>query len=292
MKNAFIVLLFVGLMFSIGLSQTDSTYLSPSVFYTIGDYTSSESSRSLAFYNTLQLSNQFYLITAYDNLSIEDEDSDYLQQTFLGGGYVNLFPYTLKFNYGYHNGELSQAVFDTSFSSGNGNGNNSNKIDEIVSTDITHLFNADLIYYFDWNYIGGSYTFINQTELTPLSVHQFTLRLERIITDEIFISVRPNYTRTSTGRNLFSSALKIHYVPIPELTFKVGGFYGQRMLYFDSDLLLIFNQNNIQKYQAFGQLEIFPTPTWKFILGYQHTKFDDFSINYLYAGIKANFYIK
>lgn len=286
MKNTTLILIFVCLFGSEGFSQSDLTYLSPSVFYTIGDYSNSESSRSWAFYNTLQLSKQLYLITAYDNLTIEDVESEYLQQTFLGGGYANLFPYTLKFNYGYYKGDF----YDTA--STNEGGNNRNKIDEITSTDITHLFNADLIYYFDWNYIGGSYTFINQTEITPLSVHQVTLRLERILTDEIFISVRPNYTRSSTGRNLFSSALKIHYVPIPELTFKVGGFYGQRMLYFDSDLLLIFNQNNIQKYQAIGQLEVSPSQNWKFIFGYQHTKFDNFSINYLYAGIKANFYIK
>lgn len=290
MKNILFILIFFRVFVFDGFGQSDSTYLSPSIFYTIGDYSSSESSRSLAFYNTLQLSRQFYLITAYDNLSIENEDSDYLQQTFLGGGYVNLFPFTLKFNYGYFNGDYSYPIYDTSASAGGGN--NPNKIDEVVTTDITHLFNADLIYYFDWNYIGGSYTFINQTEITPLSVHQVTLRLERILTDEIFISVRPNYTRSSTGKNLFSSAFKIHYVPIPELTFKVGGFLGQRMLYFDSDLLLIFNQNNIQKYQALGQLEVSPSQNWKLIFGYQHTKFDNFSINYLYAGIKANFYIK
>lgn len=290
MKNTLFILIFFCVFVFDGFSQSDSTYLSPSIFYTIGDYSSSESSRSLAFYNTLQLSRQFYLITAYDNLSIIEEESDYLQQTFLGGGYLNLFPYTLKFNYGYYKGDFSSPIFDTTAS--NGGGNNQNKIDEIVSTDITHLYNLDFIYYFDWNYIGASYTFINQTEITPLSAHQITLRLERILTDEIFISVRPNYTKSSNGKNLFSSALKIHYVPIPELTFKVGGFYGQRMLYFDSDLLLIFNQNSIQKYQALGQLEVIPSQNWKLIFGYQHTKFDNFSINYLYAGIKANFYIK
>ncbi len=286
MKNSALLIIFVCLFGSDGFSQSDSTYLSPSVFYTIGDYTSSESSRSLAFYNTLQISKKLYLITAYDNLSIEDGESEYLQQTFLGGGYVNLFPYTLKFNYGYYKGDL---YYTDSTIVGNNNRNNAN---ELVSTDITHLFNADFIYYFDWNYVGGSYTYINQTEITPLSAHQITLRLERILTNEIFISLRPNFTRTSNRKNLFSSAFKIHYAPISELIVKVGGFYGQRMFYFDSDLLLMFNQNYIQKYQMFGQIEILPTQTWKFLFGYQHTKFDDFSINYLYAGIKANFYIK
>ena len=290
MKNTELVLIVVCLFISNGYTQSDSTYLSPSVFYTKGDYSSSESSRSLAFYNTLQLSNQLYLITAYDNLSIEHQEYNYLQQSFLGGGYINLFPYTLKLNYGYFIGDYSSPIYDTSAS--NGGGNSRNKIDEIVSTDITHLFNIDFIYYFDWNYFGGAYTFINQTEITPLSAHQITLRFERILTDEIFISIKPNYTRTSTGKNLFSSALKIHYMPVSELTFKIGGFFGERMFYFDSDLLIIFNQNNVQKYQALGQIEISPTQNWKFIFGYQHTKFDDFSINYMYAGIKANFYIK
>lgn len=288
MKTVFIVLLFIIQIRSDGFSQSDSTYLSPSVFYTIGDYSSSESSRSLAFYNTLQLSKYLYLITAYDNLIIEDDNSDYLQNTFLGGTYINLFPYTLKFHYGYIRGEYNQAVYDTAFS----NINNRIKVDEIVSTDFAHLINADLIYFFNLIYIGGSYSFVKQTELTPLSVHQITLRLEKIITNDLFISIKPNYSRTSTRKNLFSSSFKIHYLPISELLFKVGGLYGERLLYFDSDLLLLFNQNSIQKYQVFGQLELFPTSTWKFILGFQHTKFNDFSINYVYAGIKANFYIK
>ena len=41
------------------------------------------------------------------------DESEYLQQTFLGGGYVNLFPYTLKFNYGYFKGDYSYPIYDT-----------------------------------------------------------------------------------------------------------------------------------------------------------------------------------
>jgi hypothetical protein len=113
--------------------------------------------------------------------------------------------------------------------------------------------------------------------------------LEKILSNELFVSLRPSFTRLNDGKNLFSASFKLHYAPMTEMVFKIGGFAGERAFYFDSDLLTIFNQNSIQKYQVFGQIEYSPIILFKLTAGYQHNRFADFNVDYLYAGVKANF---
>lgn len=251
----------------------ETFYLSPSVFYTNGDYSTNVKSNSIAFYNTLQLFNEFFLINHYENLKIDGSDYDYLQQAFLAGGVLDLFPYYLKFNYAHYKGEYSYKPFEFSYN------------------DYTNLYNLEFLYYVDWYYLGAAYSYLNQIGFPNTSSHQVTLRLEKILSNEFFISIKPNLTIPENDRTLVSVYSKLHYAPITNLIFKVGGFAGQRIFYFDSDLLTIFNQNYIQKYQIFAQVDYLPLDLIKLTAGYQHNKFTDFTVDYLYAGIKANFYI-
>lgn len=272
MRAHFILILFFAeIMFAQDPNET--FYLSPSVFYTNGNYSTNQKSNSISFYNTLQLFNKFYLINHYDHLLIDHKEYDYKQQTFLVGGIIDLFPYYIKLNYAHYKGDFNY------------------KLATFTSNDFTNLYNVDLMYYADWNYFGAAYTHLNQIGSASVASHQVTLRYERILSNEFFISLKPNFVHLDNGKNLFSTAFKIHYAPIYDLVFKVGGFAGERMFYFDSDLLTIFNQNYIQKSQTFGQVEYSPIALLKIVAGYQHNKFTDFNVDYLYAGIKANFYI-
>lgn len=271
-----IILIFLFLFSSVlsfAQEENEIFYLSPSVFYTFGSYSTNQKSNSISFYNTLQLFDKFYLINHYDHLLIDYNEYGYKQQTFLAGGIVDLFPSFIKFNYSHYKGDFSYkpVIFN--------------------SNDFTNLYNVDLVFYEEWNYFGASYTHLNQIGSAFVSSHQVTLRLERILSKEFFISLKPNFVHLDNGKNLFSAAVKFHYAPIYDLILKVGGFAGERIFYFDSDLLTIFNQNYIHKLQIFGQVEYNPTYLFKIIAGYQHNKFADFDVDYLYAGIKANFYI-
>jgi hypothetical protein len=259
--------------FSFAQVEEETFYLSPSVFYTNGNYSENVSSSSISFYNSLELFRELYLINHYDYLTISGSDYDYLQQSFLIGGLIDLFPYWVKFNYAHYKGDYDYLPYEYSYN------------------DYTNLYNLDFIYYVDWYYFGMSYTSHNQIGFDNTRSHQLTLRLEKILSDEFFISLKPCFTSLDNGRFLFSSSAKLHYAPLYNLVIKAGGFAGERKFYFDSDLLTIFNQNSIQKYQIVGQIEYSPTFFIKLTAGYQHNKFADFNVDYLYAGIKGIFQI-
>ncbi|HAB51578.1 MAG: hypothetical protein A2315_16955 [Ignavibacteria bacterium RIFOXYB2_FULL_35_12] len=272
MKRFFLLFIFTASL-TFAQYSYETLYLSPSVYFTNGNYSTSVKSNSISFYNTLQLIKEFYLINHYDHLLIDDKEYDYKQQTFLAGGIVDLFPYYIKFSYAHYKGDFDYKPFSFSFN------------------DYTNLYNIDLVYYVDWFYLGAAYTHLNQIGFAKAASNQVTVRLERILSNEFFISVKPNFTRLDNGKNLFSASLKLHYAPIADFLLKVGGFAGERAFYFDSDLLTIFNQNYVQKYQAFGQVEYSLLALFNVIAGYQHNKFTDFNVDYLYAGIKGNFQI-
>lgn len=272
MKIFLLLFLFLSNLTSAQNSE-ETFYLSPSVYYSTGDYSTNQKSNAITFYNTAQLAREFYLINSYDHLLIDSKEYDYKQQTFLAGGLLDLFPYYFKFHYAHYKGDYNY------------------KPNVFSSNDFTNLYNTDLFYYIDGFYFGAAYTHLNQIGSAEVVSNQVTLRLEKILSNELFISLKPNFTHLTDGQNLFSSALRFHYAPIPELVFKVSGFIGERAFYFDSDLLTIYNQNYIQKFQILGQVEYSPFYLIKFTAGYQHNKFTDFNVNYLYAGIKANFQI-
>ncbi len=254
--------------------EQDKLYLSPSLYYTKGNYSTNVNSNSIALYNTVQLVKEFYLINHYDHLFIDHNDYKYTQQTFLVGGFVDLFPYYIKLNYSHYKGDYGYKPFEFKYS------------------DYTNLYNIDLVYYVDWFYLGAAYTHINQIGFAEAISNQVTLRLERILSNEFFVSIRPTYTHLNDEKNISSVSAKLHYALVTNLLFKVGGFIGEREFYFDTDLLTFFNQNSIQKYQVFGQVEYSPIEQFKFILGYQQTKFSDFKVNYLVIGIKGAFLIE
>lgn len=260
-------------MLTIAQSEDSISYFSihPSVFYTNGNYSTNVSSNAIELYNSLQLMKEFFLVNHYEYLAIDHAEYKYIQNTFLAGGIVDLFPYYLKFNYSHYKGDYDYKPYALTYS------------------DFSNLFNIDVFFYFDGFYIGSSYTHFNQSGYVNAYSHQLTLRFEKILSDEFFISLKPNLTLLNSDKKLFSVALKLHYAPVPDLLFKAGGFIGEREFYFDSDLLTIFNQNSIQKYQVLAQAEFIANNNFRIITGYQHNKFADFNVNYLFAGIKASF---
>lgn len=254
--------------------ETDSFYVSPSFYFTHGNYSDSSRSNSYAFYQTTQLSKEFFSILHYENLKISNEDWDYIQQAFLTGGIIDLHPFYFKLNYVHYKGDYDYKPFPDTYS------------------DYTNLFNIDAYYFSDWYYLGASYVHLNRIGYATQKSDQITLRLEKVLSKELFLSLKPTFIKLLDGRELYSIAVKMHYQPYTDLIFKAGGFGGQRAFYFDSDLLTIFNQDETQKYLFFAQAEYSPIRQLNFILGFQNTKFTSYKINYFIAGIKSNLFIK
>jgi hypothetical protein len=267
MKNLFIIILFTAV-----LLKADSLYLGPSLFYTYGSYSNNTKSNAASFYNTLQLSRNSFLYKNFDLLKLSSNEWEYKQNQFIVGGSYIPFPFYFKAHIGYITGDYNSSLFDYSY------------------TDFTNLYNFDLFLYNNLNYFGISYTGINKRGDLNYNINQLTFRFERILSDRFFISLKPNVSFSSDGSSFFSAALRFHYLPNPFIIIKTGGFFGERLFYFDSDLITFFNQPAIQNYQFFLQGEYFFNSNFGLILSYQHTKFDLYKINYLIAGAKFHLY--
>jgi len=256
----------------------DSTFVSPSFYFTYGDYSNKNLSKSFAFYNTSEITKNAFLTIHYDNLSISAKDWSYLQQTFLANSYVNLFPFGMKGTYAQFKGDYSY------------------KPNKFIYNDYTNLYSADLFYYNNLYYFGLSYTYLsvngilNIKGLTHQKSSQLTLRLEKILSNDLFLSVKPNYSQLTDGRKLLSVSGKVHYLLSSQLLLKAGGMIGKRAYYFDSDLLTIYNQDDTQKSLYFGQIEYSFNNSLKLITAFQRTNFQSYAINYFVVGLKSNFF--
>ena len=252
-------------------AQLSQTILSPSIYYTHGAYSNQNSSNSIAVYTTLKTNDDIYFIAGYDNLNINNPDWTYLQQMFAAGTIFGINSFYVKINYAHIKGDFDYKPFLDRYS------------------DFSNLYNADVFYYFEGNYVGAAYTHLNQIGFKAQKVNQITLRLERIFANDFFASVKPSVSLLSDKRKLYSAAVKFHYLISPEWLAKAGGFIGKRAYYFDSDLLTIFNQDDTQKFQAFAQIEYVLNPSLRLIGNYQYSKFAAYSINYFVFGIRTNF---
>lgn len=252
-------------------TYSDSLSIYPSLYYTNGSYDNNRKSNSIATYNTFTLNHKSFLTVAFDNLSINESDWKYKQQSITAGLSFNIFPITFKGNYMHIKGDFEYLPFEFPYS------------------DFTNIYNVDATVYLNPFYTGLSYTFNNKTGLSNRQVHQLTGRIEYIPHYKFFISLKPSYSNLNDGRELYSISLRMHYLVHTNFIIKAGGFAGERAYYFDSDLLTIYNQDETQKYQFFAQLDYVPSYSIAFILSYIHTGFSSYKINYVVAGVRSYF---
>jgi hypothetical protein len=251
-------------------SFADSIYFSPSVYYTRGDYSNNNSSEGIAGY--VSLGNYKYrLLLSYDHLNIDKDGSLYRQNYFNVGGILGFTNFYLKLNYGNVSGSFHPQT------------------PELPFNDKNNLFSTDLFYTDFYSFIGGSYSYQKMEGYVGREINQVMLRFEHIPHWRVLMSVKPVYTKVSDGRSLFGVNGRLHYLPIDQLLIKLHGFIGERAYFFDPDLLILFNQDETQKYLAAIQLEYFLSYNLNFIVGMQHTSFGNYSINYYLAGIRTNF---
>ena len=298
MKSVFAFALLLVTVFvsnSLAIRKLDSVYISPSAFFTYGDYSNKFNSTSFAFFNTIQLTSRLFLNNAYDNITIKTPKSvgwDYKQNYVLAGLYYNNYPEFYKFNFAYINGKLG---YNDSASTGT-----SQYIDN--NSDNSYIANIEYLRYSYPFYFGLSYTYFSTNaastslgyssdSITSQISNQITLRFDYIPSYESMITLRPNITLLKDGRNLFSIYGRLTYLILPEVLMKVGGFIGERALYFDTETLLTFNQNFTQKHQYFVNADFYVLPKLTLYLGYQNTKFTEYSIDYYYLGIRTYLYL-
>lgn len=263
---------------NIAQPQVETDFLSPSLYYTFGDYSDGKTSRSISGYATLTLNFFDHIYLGYDNLRINDAESFYDQNMFVSGFIKNLYPFYLRFNYSHIKGEfdVDQSLYRLY----------SLDPDTIKSFDYTNLYNLGVSYNYGYFYFGINYTYLNAIGYIAVKSHSIEPVIDWVIDPKLVLRAAPNYTSVSDDRNLKSLYFRVSYYPTTDLFLYFDGFVGERAYYFNPELLTIFNLNQTQL-NLFGfKAEYLPVPKLKIMLGFQNTKFSTHSINYFSAGIR------
>ncbi len=244
--------------------------VSPSVYYTYGNYSNENYSNDFSAFTTVKIAAKGdFLIAGFDNLLIKNPNFDFDQKMFVTGLIKNIYPVYLKLNYAHINGDF-----------------NSNLTNTTIYTDKTNLFNGGIIYNIDLFFFGFSYTYLTLDGFKSVNSNQLEVDFIWRASPYIIFFVKPLYSKVSDGRELFSSSIKLQWFVSSKFNLDAETTLGRRAYYFNSDLLTIYNQDETQETTIAikGQYKI--NNALQFIASYQFADFNDFNINYFIGGIK------
>ena len=270
MNKIIILFSFILLFTFCGLLKADSLYVYPSLYYTLGKYSGGESSIAYSGYVTLAFNLKSFLTIGYEKLNLDYKTGNYPQNNLVFSFLQNFYPSYLKATYGFINGRSEPS------------GSQSLPKDKINVFGLEYYFFKKMFYYG----IAGTYVSENNG-YTNLSSLQLKLKIEYILSPSIFISLKPAFTYVSDNRNLFSASINATWNPFSTLYFKVGGVIGKRALYFDTELLTMFNQNETQSLLYSAQLDYVLFNSIRISSGILHTQFSSFNIDYYFGGIRT-----
>lgn len=260
--------------------------VSPSYYFTYGKYDDSRISRSHSAYVSWNNDYTWYPTFAFDNLYVNNGQWNYSQNMFIAGALYSDYPQYIKAYGAFFRGRFSLYPIPGV------------DINQYSYTDKSWLLAGDYSYYNEGFYFGGGISYMDakgiltKDSLKQQKVLQTTLRIEEVISPELFVSIKPTHSYSSAdGRSLFSTALKISYIPCGGASLKAGGFIGRRTGYFDSDLLTVFNQIETQKEQYFIQFEQNVDDMFTLSASAMRTAFDGYRIDYFVLGFKTGWHL-
>ncbi len=249
------------------LFAQSSFFINPSIFYTDGNYSDKTTSKSFTGYCSISWNGYDYVIIGYDNFNIAGEDWNYKQNNFVGGLIYYFENFYWKLNFLFIRGNFKSDNY-------------------LPYADDSNVYNIDIIKP-DWPfYYGAGYTLFNQTGEPSIKSHQINSRFEYIPDYRVLIGLRGTATLTSDNRKLFSISAKLNYLPFDNFLLKGSIALGERTLFLDPDLLVMFNQTLTQKAHYGIQAEYSPFQFATIVLSFQHSKFLSYDINYLIGGLK------
>lgn len=270
MRKIIIILFFLFSVFN-SFAQTKDKSFTPAIYYTYGSYSNDAVSNSVSFYGTFQINRLDYLTIGFDVLNIDHPEWYYDQTFFVIGGLKNLYPFYLKLNYGYVGGKFDY------------------KPELYRYKDKINILNGSLLYNWNFFYIGGGATFEWMTGLQKLNVQFYEVKFIWMPSTALSFSFMPGYTNTSDGISEISLGSEIFYAPFKFMNLSLEGFVGKRVLYFNPEYMIIYNQPETQK-NSYSIITRFLVNTpFNIIAIYQSRDFTDYTINYFTVGLKYRF---
>ena len=251
-------------------AQPKVTSLSPSVFYTYGNYSDGTYSASVSGFASVGLNYKDFIVAGFDRLLINSPTWKYDQKMFTLGGTKNIYPFYLRFFYSHISGDYNSKPAGYSY------------------TDKLNVFDINMLYNYNLYFFGLSGNYISLDGFYDLSITHFSAVIKRLLGTNILLSANFTQSVVSDGRNLSSIKIDMNFKIDNSFSLYGSGAFGQRTYYYDDQLLTIFNQNETQKLNLnlTGKYLIIPNLT--FLINYTYAEFDSYNINYFTAGIKFN----
>ncbi len=271
MKKLFLFILFLLIFISqFAYPQFRESLLSPSGYYTYGNYSNGNYSNEYSIYTSVYQNRDNRITAGYDNLIINNKEWNYKQQTILIGGLKAIYPFYLKLNYAFVQGNFNYSPYPYNY------------------TDKTNLANIHAIYNLGKTYLGFSYTYLNLKGIKNLTGNQLNFTFDWIVNSKLTLSIYPNYTIVTDGRNLSSVSARVSYLPVSWFKIITGGFLGKRAYYFNPSYLTLLNQNETQTGAYNIKAEFYFVKPIDIIAAYQYLQFQKYKIVYFTAGLKFN----
>lgn len=255
------------------LAQESFTIVSVSTFYTKGKYSNKISSESKALYGSINFNSDLILSSSFDLISLNYRDWDYKQKSISLSGIVRISDFFLKVAGIKIKGEFIDNLFGQTY----------NYQDEVLSIA------SEIIYKYNWNYFGISYNYLNSPKgFDTTKASNLSLRYETFLDYYNFISIRQNFYFENNSKKLFSISSKFTHWFSSDFVANINLAVGNRKYYFDNDLLTIYNQYEVQKIVIGAGIDYSIIDEITVSGGYHHTKFENFSVNYFFLGLRSN----
>ncbi len=268
------------------VARADSLYVSPSAYYTHGEYTSGQFLNMYSLFFSHQLPGNNFITAGYDNMKINAAKYGYLQWSGKFNLRRNFSDALFILNYSYVHGDYSAKQINYSYN------------------DNTNIYNPEISYPMHDMNLGASYTLINFTgtagggKIKHLMVQHLGIKFQKNFGPKWSATLRPYYSDLDDGRRLYSALLKVQYKDEVNLTggsptaymLRFGGMAGKRCYFFDPDNLSLYNQYETQRLQLLADMSVYFWRGYSLSLMYQYNKFMTYSISYYTVGIKAELF--
>ncbi len=278
-------IIFLIIFYINSFAQDFNLSVTPSSFYTYGNYNKNKTSQGYSAYVAFAFNYYDLLTLGYDKTVLNDKaEFKYKQDFFLISGLKNLYPYYVKFNYGYLDGSYDYKPY------------------EFTYKDFTNIYNVSFLRYFDSFYGGLGYSYINVNGHKSTKINQAQIIFDWITLPQLIISYRGTYTTVKSdlpiyeeflqgessddNRKLFSNNISINYYASLQLFLRAEVSTGKRAYYFNTDYLTFFNQDDTQNFSFSGKIDYELITKLRINFTYQYLTLDHSKINYYSMGLR------
>lgn len=272
-KITLYILLSVSFLFS-----QSKFFFQPSAYFTYGNYSEKSNSQQYSIYSLFSWNNYDYIVLGYDRIEISNNSNiygwNYKQNNFSGGIHYWFSDQNLKLKVDflkiagrYKDNFINNSLLDNGY---------------LISPEF-----ISGVYPF---YYGAGFCYFEQKGNNKLNAKQLYLRTDYYPYYKVLLNSIVSSHFISDGRKEASLQLSIFYFPVYELSLKGCFSIGARSIYYNPDLMVLYNQLETQTSNYSFQVNYNFYKNLVASIQYQRANFSKYQIDYFILGIKSALY--